>query len=324
MKTNLSVFAAFGLASGLFATGAAAQCGQVTITEMNWASASVVTEVSKFLLEQGLGCAVTKVPTSTVPAVTSVAETGAPDILTELWINSAPLYPGLVAEGKIETVGTVLSDGGVDAWWIPAYLAEAHPELTTIEGILAHPELVGGVFNNAPDGWGVRIVDDNLIKALDFEGHGLKVFNHGSGETLATSIASAYSNKEPWFGYYWAPTSVLGKYPMVQVKIGDFNADIHACNSSVDCATPGISGFPVAEVLTGVTTDFAAREPRAAALIGKVTFSNELMGSLLAWQEANSASGEETAVHFLTENTALWSEWIDDEAKANLSALLPQ
>ena len=35
-------------------TMAAAQdCGEVSITEMNWASSAVVTQVSKFLMEQG-------------------------------------------------------------------------------------------------------------------------------------------------------------------------------------------------------------------------------------------------------------------------------
>jgi glycine betaine/proline transport system substrate-binding protein len=48
---------------------------------------------------------------------------------------------------------------------------------------------------------------------------GLERFQHGSGETLQTSIAAAYADKAPWFGYYWAPTAVLGKYPMVRVEV---------------------------------------------------------------------------------------------------------
>jgi len=46
----------------------------------------------------------------------------------------------------------------------------------------------------------------------------------GSGETLQTSIAAAYDEKAPWFGYYWAPTAVLGKYPMVKVEVPEDNA----------------------------------------------------------------------------------------------------
>lgn len=55
---------------------ASADCGEVSITEMNWASNTVVTSVAKFIMEQGYGCDVTVVPSDTVPAVTSVAENG--------------------------------------------------------------------------------------------------------------------------------------------------------------------------------------------------------------------------------------------------------
>ena len=56
---------------------------------MGWASITVVTSVAKFIMEQGYGCDVTVVPSDTVPAVTSVAENGEPDIVTELRLNSA-------------------------------------------------------------------------------------------------------------------------------------------------------------------------------------------------------------------------------------------
>jgi glycine betaine/proline transport system substrate-binding protein len=49
---------AIGLAAGVLMAPAAANadCGEVSITEMNWASASVVTNVSKFIMEEGYGC----------------------------------------------------------------------------------------------------------------------------------------------------------------------------------------------------------------------------------------------------------------------------
>ena len=128
MKMN-KLGAASVLALTLGATSAMAECGEVSITEMDWASSQVVTAVSAFLLQQGLGCDVQKVPSSTVPALTSLAETGEPDILTEVWANSTPSYEPLLAEGKLVEMANVLSDGGVEAWWIPAYLAETNPEL---------------------------------------------------------------------------------------------------------------------------------------------------------------------------------------------------
>ena len=153
LKASVLVAAmAFAVSTG--ASDAHADCGEVSITEMNWASASVVTNVAKFIMEQGYGCKVSVVPSDTVPAATSLAENGEPDIATEMWINSAPVYQKLEAEGKVRTISNVLSDGGAEHWLIPKYLADKHPELKTIEGVLANPELVGGRFHNCPEGWG--------------------------------------------------------------------------------------------------------------------------------------------------------------------------
>jgi glycine betaine/proline transport system substrate-binding protein len=320
-----SLYAAIGVlgAGLLFGTApASAACGTVTITEMNWASAAVVTAVSSFLMEQGYGCKVTKVPTSTVPALTSLAETGRPDILTEIWPGVADVYYKLEKEGKIVKVGDVLSDGGVDAWWIPDYLAEAHPELKTIDGILAHPDLVGGRFNNCPVGTGCRTSNDNLVKAFDLAQHGVQVFDHGSLETLAASIASAYTARQPWFGYYWAPTSVLGKYHMVEVDLGPIDKAKAKCNATADCPTPGKTGWPKATVLTAMSKPFHDANPDLVALMGKVSFTNGVMDQLLAWQEENKASADETAVHFLTTYKDLWPKWLSDDARAKISAIV--
>lgn len=317
----VSAIAGAAMMAGPANAAAHGECGEVTITEMNWASAAVITAVSKFIMEQGYGCEVTKVPSSTLPAVTSVAETGKPDIIAELWVNSAPVYEKLEAEGKVTTLTNVLSDGGVEAWFIPAYLAEAHPELTTLDGVMSNPELVGGKFHNCPTGWGCRVINDNLKQAFAIE-KSVEVFDHGSGETLAASIAAAYTDKKPWFGYYWAPTAVLGKYPMVQVDIGPYNAEAHECNKKAECTTPGKSAYPSSRVITAATTDFAKRQPAIAELMKNVAFTNAQMGELLAWKEDNNASADEAAVYFLTNYKDTWAGWINDGAKEKLAAIL--
>ncbi|MEP2844438.1 MAG: glycine betaine ABC transporter substrate-binding protein, partial [Alphaproteobacteria bacterium] len=245
---------AFAVATPMAA--AAQDCGEVSIAEMNWASAQIVTAVTEFLLVQGYSCDVTVVPSDTTPAVTSLSENNEPDIVPELWPNSAgDAYKKLKADGKIVELTSVLDPGGVEGWWVPTYLVDEHPELATIEGILENPELVGGMFNNCPDGWGCRIVSDNLARAYDLEGNGIEVFDHGSGETMVTSMASAYESKEPWFGYYWAPTTPLGKYDMTSVDLGEFDEAAHSANQNADNPEPKPSAFPTAPVLTVMTKD---------------------------------------------------------------------
>ena len=321
MRLKTSVLA---IGAAIAAAGAAhAECGEVSITEMDWASSAIVTSIADFLMTQGYGCTVTRVPTTTVPAIASVAETGQPDIVTELWTSYTPVYFELRDAGKMVELSKVLSDGGIEAWWIPAYLAEAHPELTTLEGIRANPGLVGGRFHDCPVGWGCDVTNLSNFDAAGLGEAGVERFQHGSGETLATSLAAAHSEEAPWFGYYWAPTSVLGRYPMVQVDMGAaFDADIHACNSSEDCAEDAVSPYPTADVVTAVTTDFSEREPEIAEMLRNMSFTNEQMGAVLAWQDENGASNEEAAVHFLTTYPDTWSGWISEEARGKLSALL--
>jgi len=303
-------------------SSSASACGEVSITNMNWASSQVITAVSKFIMEQGYGCKVTTVPSATVTAVASMAETNKPDIATEVWVNSAAAYPKLVKEGKVKTLTNVLSDGGVENWWVPKYLADKHPELKTIDGVLKNPKLVGSRFHNCPVGWGCRIANDNLKVAYGLEAAGIEVFDHGSGETLATSIASAYAEKKPWFGYYYAPTAILGKYEMVKVDMGPHDPEIHKCNQSKDCKTPKKSSYPSAPVLTAVTTTFAKREPKIVELMSKVSFTNAQMGEILAWKEEKKASADEAAVYFLTKYKSVWNTWLNDAAKAKLAAIL--
>lgn len=315
-----------GLAVAAMATPAAAQsadCGEVSIAQMNWAAANVTTEIAQFILEEGYGCDVTLVPSDTIPAVTSVAENGEPDVVTNLWLNSAgDAYRKLEEQGTMKRVNNVLEPGGVEGWWIPTYLAEEHPELTSIDGVMANPELVGARFNNCPQGWGCRVVSDNLVRALDLEATGIEVFNHGSGETLASSMGAAVENQEPWFGYYWGPTVPMGKYDMTRVDLGPVNEEAFAALQNQDTENPQVSDFPAAPILTSVTVAFAENNPEVTEFFSKMEFSTDRMSGLLAWQDENGASAQETAAHFLQTYQDEWSAWINEDARDNLSGLL--
>jgi glycine betaine/proline transport system substrate-binding protein len=322
-------FGALGALAGMsvLAGGALAadgKCGKVTIAKMNWASAGVITEITNFLLVQGYGCDVKIVPSATTTAITSLAENNEPDIVPELWINSAPAYEKLSAQGKVVKATDVIADGGSENWWIPDYLAEKHPELKTIDGILKNPKLVGGKFHNCPDGWGCRKSNDSLIKAFKMKEAGVEIFNHGSGETLAAAMASAYKNKEPYFGYYWGPTAPLGKYNMVAVDMGPYNADVHKCNAKgpEECSTPGKTSYPSAPVLTVVTKTFKDKHPAVYELVSKISFTNKQLSQLLAWKDANKASESEAAANWLTSNKAVWSNWVSAEARTKLDKII--
>ena len=312
---------AFALTGALVPMTANAECGEISVAEMNWTSGGIITGVTEFLLEQGYGCDVTVIPSATTTAITSLAENNEPDIVPELWPNGAPSYYDLAEQGKVVKASDAFSKGGQEHWLVPAFLVEEHPELATIEGVLNNPELVGGRFHNCPDGWGCRIANDSLKEAYDLEGHGIEVFNHGSGETLQAALVTAAENKEPYFGYYWGPTAPLGKYDMVSIDMGPVDREAYECNQDTECDEVGKTAWPASPVFNVVTNDLADREPEAFELMQHVTFDNETMNGLLAWHDDNQATIDEAVVHFLQNNQDVWADWVSGDAQAKVQGM---
>lgn len=301
---------------------AKAECGDVTITDFDWQSAQVNTAITKFILEKGYGCKVATVPSTTATALVSLAENGKPDIVTEMWENAAAGLLKMRDDGKVAFLHQVLSDGGQQGWWVPQYMVDKNPELATLEGVVANAELLGKRFYSCPDGWTCKNTNGNMAKAAGLEAKGFEVFVPGSGETLATSLASAYADKKPWIGYYWAPSPLLGQNPMVLVDVGPYDKTVFDCNTTPDCATPAMSAYPRDAVWTVVTADFKSREPEVTEMLTKMSFTNLQLGEVLSWQDAKKATADEAAVHFLTTYKEVWGAWLNEEARGKLANLL--
>jgi len=254
-RKSLGIFAAAAMAATL-STSAAAACGRVTVANMNWQSAEVLAAVDKMVLEEGYGCKVEIVPGDTMPTLTSMMEKGEPDVAPESWINSVrePL-DAAVKEGRLHYAAKSLPDGGVEGWWIPKYIADANPGIKTIDDALKRPDLFpaaeakgkGGV-HNCPSGWNCQLSTGNAFKAWGAEDKGFVLIDTGSAAGLDGSIAKAFERKQGWLGYYWAPTSILGKYEMVKLDAGvpHNKADWNACNAKADCANPKKNDWAVA------------------------------------------------------------------------------
>ena len=307
-----------------------AACGKVTIAEMTWGSAAVAAHVSKIILDKGYGCAAELVPGDTVPTVTSMTEKSQPDFAPEIWINSArDVVNKAVKEGRLKKAGEILSDGGEEGWWVPDYVVKKYPGLTTLQAVLKRPDLFPdkeepgkGRFYTCPSGWACQIVNGNLFKAYGLKDKGFSMFDPGSGEGLAAAIAKAYERKQPIFTYYWAPTAVLGKYPMV--KLGGMKHDPKTwkCTVQKDCADPQPNMYPKSVVMKLATAKFAKSDPAAWKFVESMSWPNNVVNSLLAWKDERQATSEETAKHFLKNFEQVWAPWVTPAAKDRVQGAL--
>lgn len=310
-----------------------AECGQFTIASMNWQSAEVLANLDQFILNNGYGCRAEIVTSDTVPAITSLVEKGTPEVVPEAWVGLVPdIFESGMKEGKIVQLSESLSDGGQQGWFIPKYMLEEHPEFTSLEEVLKHPELFPapedpskGAILNGPEGWGGTIVTNQLAKAFDIEGKGFSVVSTGSAAGLDGAIAKAYDAKKGVLAFYWAPTSLLGKYDMQRL---DFDvpvdmAEWQRCTSVADCADPKPNSFPKDVVYTLVSKQFSEKADKEVLdYLSKRSWTNDTVNKLMAWMTDNQATGEDGAKEFLRNNEAMWTPWVSSEAAEKIKAEL--
>ncbi|TCM58746.1 glycine betaine/proline transport system substrate-binding protein [Rhizobium sp. PP-F2F-G48] len=322
--------------SGFLASGTparAAGCGALSIAEMTWGSAAVTAHIDKFILEKGFGCTVALVPGDTMPTFASMDADGRPDIAPEIWAASLqrPLDEAL-RDGRLIETTRVLTDGGVEGWWIPRYISEAHPDIKTVQDALKRPDLFPsptdagkGAVHTCPSDWNCQIPTANLYRALKGDESGFELINSGSAAGLDGSIARAFAEKKGWLGYYWAPTAVLGKYEMVKLSfgVGHDRAEWNRCTAVPDCSTPVVNGYPTTDVYTIVTKGVPEKAgPAAMDYLAKRQWDNQTVNSVLAHMDQTNGGRDEAALFFLKTFEPVWSTWLPADVVAKVKAAL--
>lgn len=331
---SLTKLAALLTLTGLLSTPLQAKdCGDITISEMNWPSAEFLANLDKIILEEAYGCKVQLIPGATVTTFASMESKAVPDIAPEFWVNAVVERLDIAVKKGTIVVGTKLIEGASEGWFISENMHKKHPELKTVDDVLAHPELFPnkenpskGAFYGCPSGWGCQINNINLMKkgAFDAGGHGFDVVDPGSGAALAASIAKSYERKEPWFGYYWQPTAVLYKYPMYKLDWGvpHDKKNWDECIVIPNCANPQKNGWTVSQVYTLAVSQFSKENPAVMDYLNKRTYGMDTVGGVLAYMSDNQANGEDAAFHFLKKYEDVWSKWLSaDQVKKVKKAL---
>ena len=126
-KIILTTVIALGFTS--FGGIANAACGKISIANMNWASANLMAEVDKVILEKGYGCEVELIPGATMPTFTSMNEKGEPDVAPEFWANAAlEALTKATGEGRMHSVNKAPITGLGEGWWIPPSTLKKYTE----------------------------------------------------------------------------------------------------------------------------------------------------------------------------------------------------
>lgn len=300
-----------------------ADCGKFTMAGLSWGSAAILGEIDKAILEKTYGCEIEFVPGGTVPSFTSMNEKQYPDVMGELWPNAAgiDLYNKSISEGRVVELADASPIGGVaEGWYILPNILKTNPELTTLEAVLARPDLFPhnedkskGGFVTCPPGAGCQISNANLFVANKMEEKGWEMIEPGSYAAEDATIAKAAQRGQPWFGYYSAPTAFIGKYNLVKLDWGtDFAGQENwNCITKPDCPNPQPSAWTSSFVRTIFTDKFNQKvTPEVRNYFTTRVIPGDLMNNLLLYMDDNQATPDMVAEYFMENYKDVWQSWV--------------
>ena len=299
--------------ASLFAEGQQEADGATTIVfgDVSWDSVQVHNRIAAFIIENGMdGYEVDYIAGDTIPIVNGIIQ-GDIDVDMESWHSNLPeVYAKGIASGEMIDLGKNMPDAP-QGWWIPRYLVEGPnaqaPDLKSVADLPRYADLFEdpedpkkGVVYGGVAGWSQVMISDEIFEKYELE----DTFNMtiaGSNAALAGSMVGAYEKKEPWVGYYWAPTAILGRLDMIRLKGSEYDpADVNILvNASMLEKAPD-----VVEFLKVYSTTVAQ--------------NNEF----LAKMEAMEWDTQQTAEWFLKNKEDVWTAWVSSDVADRVKAAL--
>jgi len=288
--------------------------------------------VAQYILENGYGYPTEAIITTTPIAQVALAS-GDMDVWMEMWQQNFPEnYEEMIASGNVENVGDAY-EGGPQFFVIPQY---THEELgiNTIADMkdkweyFKNPENPDkGAFYNCMIGWQCEVVN-----AIKLEAYGITdtydIISPGTGGAMIAVLSAAQKKQEHIFGYYWAPTALMGMYDWYVLEEPAYN---NTAWDKVAAAQEDESLRPIDEACAyenlpvdiGINAALRDTAPDAVAMLEKLTLGVQPINVTAAWSQANEVQDYRlAAIYYLRNYEDRWKTWVTNDAYDNIKAAL--
>jgi glycine betaine/proline transport system substrate-binding protein len=289
--------------------GAAKPKPIIKLAENPWSASSLNVNVAKILLEKQLGYTVEIVSIDENAQFPALAK-GDLSASLEVWPSGhAGDITQYVNAKLVDDLG-LLGPTGRIGWFMPAYVAEDHPEMATWEG-LKNPE-IAKLFATAETGDKGQFItgdpsyvqyDADIIKNL---GLNFQVVQAGSEQALLSALDASYSRRQPILFYLWTPHSAFNKYELVKLDLPAYTPDCYANADSGGVACD----YPPDELFKIGWPGLQAAAPDAYQFLKNFNYTIDDQLDLMARMEANGGDAAKAAQAWVDANEAKWKAWI--------------
>jgi glycine betaine/proline transport system substrate-binding protein len=312
-----------------FSSYAPAASKKLVVADLNWDSAQVHNRIAGFIMEKGYGYTIDYVPGATITLFAGLVR-GDIDINMECWVeNQQEAVDKGIAAGKVIDLGANFPDSW-QGWLVPTYVIKGDvkrgikpmaPDLRSISDLTKYWKLFKdqedpskGRFYSCIPGWECQKINEKKFKAYGLDKH-YNIFLPGSDAALNGSMAAAYKKGNPWFGYYWAPTWVLGKLDMTPIEEPAYDKKVWDANYA--CAYPSV------RVNIMINSSLMKKAPQIVDFLKKYETTQAMANKFLAYMRDKKADTQAAAIWFLKNYEDLWTGWVPADVAKKVKAALP-
>jgi glycine betaine/proline transport system substrate-binding protein len=314
-----------------FAFGAGDVLAKETIvfSDPGWDSAQVHSRVAAFIIEQGMGYGIDSIPGETIPLFQGLIR-GDIDVTMEIWYaNQKEAADKAMAAGQVLDLGNNFPDSW-QGWLVPTYMIKGDPargikpmtpDLKSVSDLPKYWKVFKDVedpgkgrFYSCIAGWECEKINEKKFAAYGLNDT-YNIFLPGSGAALVASLAGAYKKGEPWFGYYWAPTWVLGLYDMTPLEEPAYDKEIF--HSTAKCA------YPAVKVRIYVNSGLTKKAPDVVEFLKKYETTQAMANKFLAYMQDSGADTQAAAIWFLKNYEDVWTGWVSADVASKVKKALP-
>jgi len=282
-----------------------------------WDGSAANANVAKVVLEkQGMKVNLKDIDEN---AVWPALDSDSIDANLEVWPSGhAKDIKTYITDKKSVVDAGLIGPTGQIGWYIPKFVADAHPEFKTWEGLKT--QAAADYFKTAETGDKGQFLlgdpsyvsyDAQIIKNLDLP---FKVVVGGGEAALITALDTALREKTPLLFYFynpqwkWADPDFASKVSMVELP-----AVTPACTSSA--AGQGKDGkyacaYPPDHLLKAVSAKLETKNPGAFKFLENMKWTDAQQNTVGNYVEVDKMTMAEAAQKWVDANPTVWQAWL--------------
>lgn len=278
------------------ADGSGAACGTTNLAMNNWVGYTADAAVYTYLAEHELGCTVEQKSMSEEVAWQGF-ETGEIDVVIENWGHDDLKEKYVTQDATAVEVGPTGNEG-VIGWYVPQWMTEEYPDLTTWEDLDEYASL----FETTESGGKGQLLDGDpsyvthdeaLVTNLDLD---FTVVYAGSEAALVEAFRSAQENRTPLLAYFYEPHWFLSEQQLGRIELPAYTEGCDADAQKVAC------GYPPYTLDKIASAQWYATGSPAVTLLKNFTWTNDDQNTVSAYISEDGMTPEAAAEKWVNDN----------------------